>query len=251
MIISILNNKGGVAKTTTTLNLGHALTLLGNSVLIVDLDRQMNSSFTLGVVPEDKTVYDALLGKCSLKDCLKKHLEIEDLYYIPAGNTDIELELSTKIRREEKMKNLLSPVKDMFDYILIDCPPSLGILSINAMTVADKLIVPLQLEPFAFIGTGEIVSTFNEIKNELNPSLEILGYLRTFYDCRLNQTKEFEHLLKEKAGSEKILNSFIKKNIALAECNIYKQTIFQYNPNSTGAENYLALAQEIISKTQK
>lgn len=248
MIISILNNKGGVAKTTTTLNLGHALNLLGNRVLIVDLDRQMNSSFTLGVVPEDKTIYDALLGKCSLKDCLKKHSEIEELYYIPAGNTDIDLELSTKIRREEKLKSLLNPIKEMFDYILIDCPPSLGILSINAMTVADRLIVPLQLEAFAFMGTGEIVSTFNEVKNELNPELEILGYLRTFYDCRLNQTKTFEDFLISSAGADKVLKTVIKRNVSLAEANIYKKTIFQYQAEAEGAKNYMALAEEIISK---
>ncbi|MBP1616032.1 MAG: chromosome segregation ATPase [Bacteroidetes bacterium] len=248
MITAILNNKGGVAKTTTALNLGHAFTLLGKSVLIVDLDRQMNSSFTLGATPEDKTIYDALLGRCSLKDCLKEHPDIDNLYYIPSGNIDIELELNSKIRREEKLKVLLSGTKEVFDIVLIDCPPSLGILSINAMTAADNIIIPLQLEPFAYLGTGEIITTFNEIKKELNPSLEILGYLRTLYDPRLKQTQEFEKLLFEKAGENKIFKTVIKKNVALAECNIYRKTIFQYNPEAQGAENYMALAKEILGK---
>lgn len=246
MITTILNNKGGVAKTTTTLSLGHAFTLLGKTVLIVDLDRQMNASFTLGATPDDKTIYDALLGKCSLKECLKKHPDIESLYYIPSGNTDIELELNSKIRREEKLRTLLSGTKEVFDIVLIDCPPSLGILSVNAMAAADNIIIPLQMEAFAYLGTGEIISTFNEIKKELNPNLEIMGYLRTLYDPRLKQTQEFEKLLFDKAGADKIFKTVIRKNVALAECNIYRQTIFQYNPEAQGAENYMALAKEIL-----
>ena len=247
MITAIINNKGGVAKTTTTLSLGHAFRLLGKTVLIVDLDRQRNSSFTLGVKDEDKTIYDALLGKCSLKECLKEHSDITGLFYIPSGNIDIELELNNKIRREEKLKILLSGTKEFFDVVLIDCPPSLGILAINAMAAADNIIIPLQMEAFAYLGTGEIISTFNEIKKELNPNLEIMGYLRTLYDPRLKQTQELEKLQLEKAGENKVFQTVIRKNVALAECNIYRKTIFQYSPEAQGAENYMALAKEILN----
>jgi len=246
IITAIINNKGGVAKTTTTLSLGHAFRLLGKTVLIVDLDRQRNSSFTLGVKDGDKTIYDALLGRCSLKECLKEHSEIKGLYYIPSGNIDIELELNNKIRREEKLKMLLSGTKDVFDVVLIDCPPSLGILAVNAMAAADNIIIPLQMEAFAYLGTGEIITLFNEVKKELNPNLEILGYLRTLYDPRLRQTQDLQNLLFEKAGKENIFNTVIKKNVALAECNIYRKTIFQYNPDAIGAENYMDLAKEIL-----
>lgn len=244
--IAISNNKGGVGKTTTTVNTAHGLLLSGaERVLVIDLDLQANATFTLGHDKDSKepNIYDALCDKESLP--IYEHTRIENLHYCPAGRYAVEEILDRRMNREMKLKKLLDPIKDLYDYILIDCPPSLGLLTTNAMVAADKLIIPVQLEPYAYIGTGAIVNRCQEVRNELNSALVIAGYVRTIYESRLSQTKELEKLLLQSVPEDKVFRTVIRKNISLSEASLYMNTIFEYDRTSAGAEDYLSLSKEI------
>ena len=249
MIITFVNNKGGVGKTTTAVNVAHALTIEGKRVLLIDLDRQRNASFIMGYDDSESNIFDALAAKVDIP--IYAHDQIENLHYSPAGSIDIEaVLLLQRIGRESKLKKLLDPIKHAYDYILIDCPPSLGMITLNALVASDKLIIPIQLEPFAFLGTSEIANFFSDVKKEINNQLEILGYLKTLYDSRLSQTRDIEELLSKHVNKNKIFNSTIRKNVALSEASNMQQTIFEYAPESTGAKNYKDFTKEIIQLTK-
>ena len=250
MIITFLNNKGGVGKTTTAVNVAHALTIEGKRVLLIDLDRQRNASFIMGHDDSSEAnIFDALAGKVDIP--IYTHDQIADLHYSPAGRVDIEeILLLQRIGRESKLKKLLDPIKKIYDYILIDCPPSLGMIALNALVASDKLVIPIQLEPFAFLGTSEIASFFSDVKKEINNQLEILGYLKTLYDSRLSQTRDIEELLSQHVNKNKIFNTTIRKNVALSEASNMQKTIFEYAPESTGAKNYRDFTKEIIQLTK-
>lgn len=249
MIITVGNNKGGVAKTTTAINLAHGLAQKAKKVLLVDMDRQMNASFIMGVKRNstEPNIFDALVGKADLP--IYSHETIENLYYSPAGKTDIGAILYQRMNREKQLKKLLDPIKNAFDYIIIDCPPSLEISTINAVVASDRLIIPIQLEPLAFLGTTEIVSFIEEVKTELNPNLSILGYVRTLYASNLSQTKDIEELFVNSI-SDRMFNTAIRKNVALSEASAKQETIFEYAPDSNGAKDYISLTNEIIQLTK-
>lgn len=252
-IFTIVNNKGGVGKTTTALNLGAAFYELGYNVLLIDTDPQMNLSKNLGYSKVDKqpTIYEALCGRSGLiirkrgsETKSKKRFD-----YIPASPdlVNVEIELFKRISKEYILKRLLEPIKDQYDYIIFDCPPSLGITTINSMTASTGLIIPVQCEPYAIEGISEITSTYLEVRNNVNSDLKIKGYLLTMVHNRLVMTAQFETGLRE-TFKELIFKSKINHNVSLSEAQGKRQTIYEYKPSSTGAKDYMEFAKEIINQ---
>lgn len=246
-IISFVNHKGGVGKTTTTLNLGQALAKFHNkNVLLIDLDPQANLSSSLGFDTDDnevETIYDALNGKANLP--INK---VSDNLHIVLSSLDLsasEMELSSVISRETLLKRLLEPIKNKYDYIMIDCSPSIGLLTINALTASTGTIIVLQSEFLALKGMQKLLQTVDNIKKYTNTSLSFYGVLLTQFDERLNLSKEVEQTMINHF-EDKLFKTKIRKNIALAEAPSTGQSIFEYNPLSNGAIDYKKLANELI-----
>lgn len=246
-IISFVNHKGGVGKTTTTLNLGKALSKFHNqNILIIDLDAQANLSSSLGLDTEDgNTIYEALLGKMTLP---VRHIDANfDVVVASLDLSAAEMELSSYISRERILKRLLDSVKDKYDYILIDCPPSIGLLTINALTASTDIVIVLQSEYLALKGMVKLLEAIDKIKEFTNPKLNMSGVLLTQFDDRLNLNKEVEQTMLNHFN-DKLFTTKIRKNIALAEAPSVNKTIFEYNPQSNGAKDYKMLGEEIMIK---
>ena len=252
-IVAIANQKGGVGKTTTTLNLGAAMTAKGFRILIVDLDPQGNASTGLGVQRSDRkfTTYDLLLDDAPLKDVLQS-TDVQDLMIAPA-TTDLssaDLELVANEKRSFLLRDALRHT-DMdaykFDFILIDCPPSLNLLTINAMVAADSVLVPLQSEFFALEGLSQLMLTIREVRQTANPALRIEGIVLTMYDGRNNLSQQVEADARETLG-DLVFNTIIPRNVRISEAPSFAQTVMQYDPASKGAAAYNALATEFASK---
>ena len=252
-IVAIANQKGGVGKTTTTLNLGAAMTAKGYRILIVDLDPQGNASTGLGVQRSDRkfTTYDLLLDDAPLKDVLQE-TDVQDLMIAPA-TTDLssaDLELVANEKRSFLLRDALRHT-DMdaykFDFILIDCPPSLNLLTINAMVAADSVLVPLQSEFFALEGLSQLMLTIREVRQTANPALRIEGIVLTMYDGRNNLSQQVEADARETLG-DLVFNTIIPRNVRISEAPSFAQTVMQYDPASKGAAAYNALATEFASK---
>ena len=252
-IVAIANQKGGVGKTTTTLNLGAAMTAKGYRILIVDLDPQGNASTGLGVQRSDRkfTTYDLLLDDAPLKDVLQS-TDVQDLMIAPA-TTDLssaDLELVANEKRSFLLRDALRHT-DMdaykFDFILIDCPPSLNLLTINAMVAADSVLVPLQSEFFALEGLSQLMLTIREVRQTANPALRIEGIVLTMYDGRNNLSQQVEADARETLG-DLVFNTIIPRNVRISEAPSFAQTVMQYDPASKGAAAYNALATEFASK---
>lgn len=250
-IIAMVNQKGGVGKTTSTINLASSLAVCEKRVLLIDLDPQGNASVGLGLVKENiigANIYHALIGIKEMSECIYD-TEIPDLKVCPAENNLVgaEMELVSLIARESKLKSAISKVVDQFDYILIDCPPSLGQLTLNALNAASRYIVPMQPEYFAMEGLAQLTNTVRLIKASINPALELEGILLTLFDPRINLHKQVTEEL-QKHFKEKVFETIIPKNTKLAECPSFGKPIILYDIKSKGSEAYLNLAKEIVLK---
>ncbi|HOO94576.1 MAG TPA: AAA family ATPase [Proteiniphilum sp.] len=249
-IIALANQKGGVGKTTTTINLAASLAALEKKVLVVDADPQANASSGLGIdIKKVKnTIYEGLIGKCAPREAVNhtpfEHIDIISSHINLVG---AELEMVQMENRERRLHDLLLPLNDAYDFILIDCSPSLGIITVNALTAADAVMIPVQCEYFALEGLSKLLNTIKIIKSKLNRRLEIEGFVLTMYDSRLrlhNQIyEEVKHHFKEL-----VFNTVIQRNITLSESQSHAKPALMYDAGSRGAINHMQLAQELIEK---
>lgn len=249
-IIALANQKGGVGKTTTTINLGASLATLEKSVLIVDADPQANASSGLGVdIKEvDCSLYECIINKADVRDAIYT-TDITGLDIIPS-HIDLvgaEIEMLNLGNREKVIKNILDPIRDDYDYILIDCSPSLGLITVNALTASDSVIIPVQCEYFALEGISKLLNTIKIIKSKLNPKLEIEGFLLTMYDSRLRLANQIYDEVK-RHFQELVFKTVIQRNVKLSESPSHGLPVILYDADSSGAKNHLNLAREIISK---
>ncbi|QCR21754.1 ParA family protein [Pontibacter sp. SGAir0037] len=242
-VVAVINQKGGTGKTTTTINLGSALSKAGKKVLLVDLDPQSNLSYSLAVANPDATLADVFLGNKALKDIL---VEKDGLWVAPGSNdlVDVEISLVTQEEREKFLKKILSETKG-FDYVLIDCPPSLSVLTLNALTAAQEVLVPLQMEVLTLQGLDQIMNTVNKVKKAFNPKLKIKGVVVVMFDIRRKLSQEVLEYLQENI-KEKIFKSQIRLNVKLAEAPSFGKSVLDYDPSSNGAKDYKALAAEFL-----
>lgn len=243
--VAVINQKGGTGKTTTTINLGSALSKLGKRVLLLDLDPQANLSYSLAVTEPEATLSDAFLGNASLQDVL---VEKDGLWIAPGSNelVDIEISLVSQPDREKFLQSMLKDLTD-FDYILIDCPPSLSVLTINALIAADEVLVPLQMEVLTLQGLDQIMTTVEKIKKSFNSKLKIKGIVVVMFDVRRKLSQEVLEYLQQNV-KEYIFNQSIRLNVKLAEAPSFGRSIMEYDASSNGAKDYLALAKEFISR---
>lgn len=256
-IIAVANQKGGVGKTTSTVNLAACLAEKGQNVLAVDIDPQGNTTRGLGinkkkVNSEGKTVYEVILEEISAKDCIIEDV-FDNLSVIPA-DVDLagaEVELIGVARSSYILKTALEEIKDEYDYILIDCPPSLSILTVNALTAADSILVPIQCEFFALEGLSQLMYTINLIQKKLNPELEIDGVVFTMYDARTNLSLQVVEEVKNQLRKTNIYQTIIPRNVRLGEAPSHGLPINLYDSNSKGAVSYRLLADEVIKKGNK
>ena len=251
-IIALANQKGGVGKTTTTINLAASLATLERTVLVVDADPQANASSGLGV--------DIKEVDCSLYECIINHTDVHEAIYttdiegldIIPSHIDLvgaEIEMLNIENREKVMSKLLAPILDDYDYILIDCSPSLGLITVNALTAADTVIIPVQCEYFALEGISKLLNTIRIIKSKLNPKLEIEGFLLTMYDSRLRLANQIYDEVK-RHFQELVFSTVIQRNVKLSEAPSYGLPAILYDADSNGAKNHMALAKELISRNE-
>ncbi|MBQ2533082.1 MAG: ParA family protein [Lachnospiraceae bacterium] len=249
--IAIANQKGGVGKITTAINLSACLAEAGKKVLVIDLDPQGNTTSGLGIDKEslENTVYDLILDECSIKESMNKVEEIPGLTVIPS-DVDLagaEVELLDVDGKEYILKNAVDYVKQDYDYIIIDCPPSLNMLTINAMTTAESILVPIQCEYYALEGISQLITTIDLVKKRLNNKLKINGVVFTMYDARTNLSSEVVDTVKENLNAT-VYKTIIPRNVRLAEAPSHGLPINLYDSKSAGAESYRNLAKEIIER---
>ena len=251
-IIALANQKGGVGKTTTTINLAASLATLEKSVLVIDADPQANASSGLGVDIQkvDGSLYECIINKSDVREAIYT-TDIDGLDIVPS-HIDLvgaEIEMLNLNNREQVLKLLLEPIRNDYDYILIDCSPSLGLITVNALTAADSVIIPVQCEYFALEGISKLLNTIKIIKSKLNPKLEIEGFLLTMYDSRLRLANQIYDEVK-RHFQELVFKTVIQRNVKLGESPSHGLPVILYDAESTGSKNHLALAKEIINKNK-
>lgn len=248
LVISLLNHKGGVGKTTSAINIGAGLAELGKRVLLIDLDPQANLTLAMGIPRQPTTIYEALRGEADLIPfSVKNNLDVV------ASTLDLsgaEMELINEAGREYILRELLDPIRSKYDYILIDCPPSLALLTLNALTSSDLVYIPLQTEFLAMQGLARIKQIIQKVKLRLNKKLEMGGVIATMYDARKVLNRDVINTIHKYFG-DMVFETKIRDNVALAEAPAQRKDIFAYSPKSPGAQDYLSLAKEIIKRTER
>ncbi len=251
-LIAIANQKGGVGKTTTAINLGASLAVAEKKTLVIDMDPQGNATSGLGVADRDQlhTIYDILVDDRELSDAVLPSVHFPHLDLIPS-NRDLvgaEIELVDVESRETVLRRRLLSAREEYDYILVDCPPSLGLLTLNTLVAADSVLIPIQCEFYALEGLSQLLNTVRLVQRGLNPSLEIEGVLLTMYDRRLNLSKQVAEEAREYFGG-RVFETLVPRNVRLAEAPSFGQPIVLYDVLSAGAQSYLALAREVMNRT--
>ncbi|MDZ7714997.1 MAG: ParA family protein [Balneolaceae bacterium] len=243
--IAFTNQKGGVGKTTSTINVGAGLCLQGKKVLLVDLDPQANLTYSLRMNSQrlDTTIYDVLKGRTDPSEAIISHNGF-DILPSSIDLSGAEMEFANEPARETLLKNSLGKVADGYDYILVDCPPNLGLLTLNAFTAVNEVFIVLQSEYLALHGLSKLMDVIKVVKERLNPNIEISGIICTLFDGRKNLNKEVVDHIQDYFG-DKVFNTLIRDNVALAEAPSHHKTIFEYDPESHGAKDYMSLAKEI------
>jgi chromosome partitioning protein len=249
-IIAITNQKGGVGKTTTAINLSSCLAVAEHKTCLIDMDPQANSTSGVGLEKEkiESSIYDVLLGNRSLREVVLA-TELKYLNIVPSSISLVgaEVELVSMLARETRLKTALDQIHDDYEYIIIDCPPSLGLLTINTLTAADSIIIPIQCEYYAMEGLGQLLSTIGLVQENLNPGLKIEGVLLTMFDSRLNLSRQVSDEVR-KHFSEKVYSTVISRNVRLSEAPSFGKPIILYDIMSTGAENYMSLTKEVLAQ---
>ncbi len=250
-VIAIANQKGGVGKTTTAINLGASLAVAEQRTLVVDIDPQGNATSGLGLDPRDDraTVYDVLMGSATATEAATKGVHFPFLDLIPSTRDLVgaEIELVQAEQRETVLRRALVSVREAYDYVLVDCPPSLGLLTLNTLTAADSVLIPIQCEFYALEGLSQLLNTIRLVQRGLNPGLDIEGVLLTMYDRRLNLSRQVAAEAREYFGA-KVYRAAIPRNVRLAEAPSFGQPIVLYDVLSQGAQAYLALAKELMAR---
>ena len=246
-VVSLANQKGGVGKTTTTVNLGTILAKKGKKVLLIDADPQGNATSGLGIDKDcELSTYDILVSDTKMEDVIQDTI-IKNLKLCPANMNlaGAEVELVSMMSREQRLKEKLEEIKDKFDYILIDCPPSLGLITLNAFTASNSVLIPVQCEYFALEGLGQLLNTINLVKKHLNKEIKIEGALLTMYDIRTNLSNQVVKEVK-KYFDNKVYKTVIPRNVRLSEAPSYGMPITEYDPRSKGAKSYMKFAKEFL-----
>ena len=251
-VISIANQKGGVGKTTTAVNLSACVASKGKKVLLIDIDPQGNASSGLGVsADENKSIYNVIVDDVELKDTIKPTM-IKNLRVCPANINlaGAEIELVSMVSRETRLKTAIDSIKDDYDHVFIDCPPSLGLITLNSFTASDSVLVPIQCEYYALEGLGQLINTINLVKKHLNKNIKVEGVVLTMFDSRTNLSTQVGEEV-EKYFGNKVFQTIIPRNIRLSEAPSHALPINLYAPDSKGAETYKKLAKELIKLNEK
>lgn len=252
-VIAVANQKGGVGKTTTAVNLSSCIAYNGKNVLVIDIDPQGNTTSGLGVEKRDvrKSIYDVIINEESIYSCLLD-TAIDTLKLCPSNIqlAGAEVELVPMISRETRLKRALTEIRDSYDYIIVDCPPSLGLLTVNALTAADTILVPIQCEYYALEGLSQLMDTVKLVKKHLNPGLDVEGVVLTMFDARTNLSIQVVDEVK-KYFNNKVYRTVIPRNVKLSEAPSYGMPIILYDPKSKGAQCYMELASEVIDCSEE
>lgn len=248
-IVALANQKGGVGKTTTSINLAASLAVLEKRVLIIDADPQANATSGLGFEMSDANIYGVLIGEIEIAETIQQSTEIPGLHLVPSNINLVgaEAELLAVEQGQFRLKMAIESIKNNFDYIIIDCSPSLGLITLNALTAADSVLIPVQCEYFALEGLGKLLNTIKMVKGGLNPDLEIEGFLFTMYDSRLRLANQVVSEVKDHFG-DMVFNTIIQRNTRLSESPSFGKPVILYDAQSSGSINYLNLAKEFINK---